>query len=134
MRRLADDRQHLRERNAPSDNRAEKIRVVGDDGKAQDIAGDEVLDVSTIYVYPDGRYIRGSQLGANGVLKLPYGTKVLLGYSIGGPISSTRPASTVCGSRWRSQDTYYLIANTLIPGNKIDAGHLPSGTIVFFKS
>ena len=120
--------------NAPAENRPEKVLVVGDNGKAQDIAGDEVLKASTIYVYPDGRYLRGNQLGASGVLKLPYGTKVLLGYAIGGPISASQPAATICGNRWRSPETYFLIASALIPGNKVNEAKIPPGTIVFFKS
>ncbi len=120
--------------NAPADNRTEKYQVVGDNGKAQDIAGGEVLRVSTIYVYPDGRYVRGSQLGADGVLKLPYGTKVLLGYSIGGPISSSRPAMSICGARWRSPETYFLISGALVSGNKVDEAKIPPGTMLFFKN
>ena len=120
--------------NAPADNRLEKFQVVGDNGKAQDIAGDEVLNSSTIYVYPDGRYIRGSQLGAGGVVKLPYGTKVLLGYAIGGPISPSRPAASFCGNRWRSPETFFLISGVLIPGNQVDDTKIPSGTMLFFKS
>ncbi len=120
--------------NAPADNRPEKFQVVGDNGKPQDIAGDEVLDFSTIYVYPDGRYMRGSQLGAGGVVKLPYGTKVLLKYAIGGPISPSRPAVSICGNRWRSPETFFLISGVLIPGNKVDEAKIPSGTMLFFKS
>ena len=120
--------------NAPADNRLEKFQVVGDNGKAQDIAGDEVLNSSTIYVYPDGRYIRGSQLGAGGVVKLPYGTKVLLGYAIGGPISHSRPAASFCGNRWRSPETFFLISGVLIPGSQVDDAKIPSGTMLFFKS
>ena len=119
--------------NSPADNRPEKVKVVGDNGKAQDIAGDEVLKASTIYVYPDGRYIRGSQLGANGVVKLPYGTKVLLGYEIGGPISASRPAAAICGTRWRSPETYFLISGALTPGNKVDDAKIPAGAMLFFK-
>ena len=119
--------------NAPADNRLEKFQVVGDNGKAQDIAGDEVLKASTVYVYPDGRYMRGSQIGAAGVLKLPYGTKVLVGYEIGGPISSSRPAASICGNRWRSPDTYFLIAGALVPGSKVDDAKIPSGAMLFFK-
>ena len=120
--------------NAPADNRVEKYQVVGDNGKAQDIAGDEVLHASTIYVYPDGRYVRGSQLGAAGAIKLPYGTKVLLGYAVGGPITPGRPATAICGNRWRSPETYFLIAGVLIPGNKVDDAKIPAGTMIFFKS
>ena len=119
--------------NAPADNRTEKFKVVGDNGKAQDIARDEVLKPSTIYVYPDGRYIRGNKLGADGVLKLPYGTNVLLGYEIGGPVSVSRPATAICGARWRSPETYFLIAGALVPGNKVDDAKIPSGAMVFFK-
>lgn len=118
----------------PAANRLEKVQVVGENGKAQDIAGNEVLGASTIYVYPDGRYIRGKQLGASGVLKLPYGTKVLLGYVVGGPISASRPAAAICGARWRSPETYFLISGSLIPGNKVDEAKIPPGTMVFFKS
>jgi hypothetical protein len=120
--------------NAPSANRTETYQVVGINGKAQDIAGDEVLAASTIYVYPDGRYTRGSQIHADAVIKLPYGTKVLLGYVVGGPIASNRPATAICGNRWRSADTFFLISGVLVPGNKVDDGKIPSGTMLFFKN
>jgi len=120
--------------NAPADNRPEKVRVVGDNGKPQDIAGAEALDVTTLYVYPDGRYYRGSQLGSKGVLNVPYGTKVLVGYAIGGPVTSARPASVICGSRWRSADTFYLLSNVLVPGTRIDDSKIPAGTMVFYKN
>ncbi len=120
--------------NAPADNRIETYQVVGINGRAQDIAGDEVLAATTIYVYPDGRYERGSQLKADAVLKLPYGTKVLLGYAVGGPIANNRPATAICGNRWRSADTFFLISGVLVPGNKVDDGKIPVGTMLFYKS
>ncbi len=120
--------------NSPADNRTETYQVIGVNGKAQDIAGDEVLRASTIYVYPDGRYIRGSQLGAKGAIALPYGTKVLLGYAIGGPVTASRKAIDICGNRWRSPETFFLISGVLIPGNKVDDAKIPVGAMVFFKS
>ncbi len=120
--------------NAPADNRTETYQVVGINGKAQDIAAEEVLSGSTIYVYPDGRYVRGSQLRPDGVLKLPYGTKVLLGYAIGGPVSASKPAAGICGNRWRSADTFFLIASVLVPGNRVDDSKIPAGTMIFYKS
>ena len=120
--------------NAPGDNRTEKIQVVGINGRAQDIAGDEVLKPTTVYVYPDGRYARGSQLKADAVLKLPYNTKVLLGYAIGGPVSSSRNATAICGNRWRSADTFFLISGVLVPGNKVDDSKIPAGAMIFFKT
>jgi hypothetical protein len=120
--------------NAASENRTEKYQVVGINGRPQDIAGDEVLKSSTLYVYPDGRYVRGSQLNADAVLKLPYGTKVLLGYAVGGPVSSGRKATEICGNRWRAPDTFFLISGALVPGNKVDEGKIPSGTMIFIKT
>lgn len=120
--------------NAPADNRPEKFQVIGDNGKAQDIARDEVLKASTIYVYPDGRYVRGSQLGAEGALKLPYGTKVLVGYAVGGPISGSRSPAAICGNRWRLPDSFFLISGVLIPGNKVDDTKIPTGTMMFIKN
>jgi len=120
--------------NAPADNRTETYQVVGVNGKAQDIAGDEVLAATTIYVYPDGRYTRGSQLKADAVLKMPYGTKILLGYAVGGPVAANRPATAICGNRWRAADTFFLISGVLVPGNKVDDSKIPAGTMLFFKS
>lgn len=119
--------------NAPAQNRNEKFRVVGVNGNAQDIAGDEVLRASTIYVYPDGRYLRGNQLTASSVLRLPYGTDVLVGYAVGGPITASRPPSVFCGNRWRSSDSFFLLSGSLIPGNKVDDTKLPVGAVFFYK-
>lgn len=116
------------------ENRPETYQVVGVNGRVQDIAGDEVRRSSTIYVYPDGKYVHGSQLSASDVLKLPYGTKVLLGYSVGGPITPQRLATQICGNRWRSADTFFLISGILVPGNQVDDSKIPSGTILFYKS
>lgn len=119
---------------ASSENRVERYQIVGINGRPQDIAGEEVLRASTIYVYPDGRYVRGSQLTADAVLKLPYGTKVLLGYAVGGPVSSSRNATAICGNRWRAPDTFFLISGVLVPGNKVDDARIPSGTMIFVKA
>ncbi len=116
------------------ENRVETFQVIGVNGKAQDIAGDEVRSSSTLYVYPDGKYVRGSQLGATDILKLPYGSKVLVGYSVGGPVTGNRLATAICGNRWRSPDTFFLIEGVLVPGNKVDDAKIPVGTMVFFKS
>ncbi|MDD4101018.1 MAG: N-acetylmuramoyl-L-alanine amidase [Kiritimatiellae bacterium] len=120
--------------NSKEDNLPETYQTIGVNGKAQDIAGEEVMAASTVYVFPDGKYMRGSQLSAAAVLKLPYGTKVLTGYAVGGPITAKRPATEICGNRWRSADTFFLIAGVLVPGDKVDDSKIPAGTMVFFKS
>lgn len=119
---------------AASENRPETYQMIGNLGNAQDIAGEEVLSATTIYVLPDGRYKLGNQLTAAAALKLPYGTKVLLGYAVGGPVSARRPASAICGSRWRSPETFFLTGNALVPGSKVDDTKIPAGTMLFFRN
>lgn len=119
--------------NAPARNVPETFRVIGRDGRVQDIVGQEALSATTIYIYPDGRYVRGSQLRADTVLKLPYGTRALLGYAVGGPITATRSVLEVVGNRWRSPDTFFLISGALVPGNQVDDEKIPVGSMVFFK-
>ncbi len=118
---------------AQGDNPAESIRIIGQHGKAQDIAGAEVRLSSTVYIFKDGRYRRGHQLTATDIVKLPYGTKVLVGYSVGGPISKSACASQICGNRWKSKDTYFLISGSLVPGDKVDDKKIPVGAMIFYK-
>ena len=89
---------------------------------------------STIYVYPNGRYVPGNQLTAEAILKLPYGTKILLDYSVAGSVSSQRSPITLCGSRWKLATTYYLINGALMPGNMVDDGKIPAGTTIFTRN
>jgi hypothetical protein len=108
--------------------------VVGMNGHVQDIAGTAVRMTSTIYVYPHGRYVQGSQLTPEAILKLPFGTKVLLDYTIAGSVSAQRPPLTLCGSKWKLTTTYYLINGALIPGNMVNDGKIPAGTTIFTRN
>jgi hypothetical protein len=101
--------------------------------RAQDIAGTAIRSATTLYVYPDGRYAAGSQLTSGAILKLPYGTKVLLDYAVAGTVSSQRPPLLICGSKWKSPTTYYLLNGALIPGNMVNDGKIPSGTPIFIR-
>jgi len=103
------------------------------DGSAQDIIGTAVWSPSVFYIYPDGKHKSGDQLTAEQIQKLPYGTKVLQGYAVGGPVQATTPPSAICGNRWRDATTFYLISGTLTPGDKIDDKKIPAGTMLFFK-
>ena len=116
-----------------ADNPDESFQVIGQHGQAQDIAGAEVLSASTIYIFTDGSYKQGNQLAPQQILKLPYGTKVLVGYAVGGPISPSRCASAICGGRWKSKDTFFLISGALVPGDEVDDKKIPAGTMIFFK-
>jgi len=108
--------------------------TVGPRDQAQDIAGVAVRMSSTLYVYPNGRFVQGNQLTPDAILKLPYGTKVLLDYSVAGAVSSLRSPITICGSRWKLPTTYYLLSGALIPGNMIDDGKIPARTLIFTRN
>jgi len=107
--------------------------TVGVDGRAQDIVGSTGWMPSTFYITPDGKYKSGDQVTADDILKLPYGTKVLQDYAVGGPILASSPPSVICGNRWREPTTFYLVSGTLVPGDKIDDRKIPAGTMLFFK-
>jgi hypothetical protein len=109
-------------------------QTIGIQGRAQEIADRAVLLSSTIYVYPHGRFVLGNQLTPEAILKLPYGTKVLLDYNVAGTVSAQRSPITICGSRWKLGTTYYLINGALIPGNMVDDGKIPAGTTIFAKN
>lgn len=108
--------------------------IVGPRDRAQDIAGRAARMSSTLYVYPNGRFVQGNQLTPEAVLKIPYGTKVLLDYSVAGAVSAQRSPLTICGSRWKLPTTYYLISGALIPGNMIDDGKIPAKTLIFTRN
>lgn len=117
-----------------SENRPETFKVIGTHGSAREIAGDEIRKLTTIYICPDGRYFRGSQITLDRIAKLPHGTRVLVGYALGGPITAKRPASSFSGNRWRAPDTFFLLSKTLVPGNRVDDSKIPSGTVFFYKN
>ena len=102
---------------------------------AADAAGAEALSESTIYLLPNGKYLRGSDLDAAIAQKLPKGTRVFVGYKIGGPVSARRAAFDICGASWRAPDTYFLFPNkTLHTGDSIDPAKIPAGAIIFYKN
>jgi len=108
-------------------------QTIGVNTSAQDIAGKAVRAATTFYIYPNGRYASGQQLTAGAILKLPYGTKVLVDYTLAGIVSSQRPPLVICGNKWKLATTYYLLNGVLIPGNMIDDGKIHSGTPVFTR-
>ena len=114
----------------------EEVQTIGEDGtSASDIAGDEAWDPSTIYIFRDGHFLRGSQVPAAIHEKLPNGTRMLVGFATGGPISPTRRAAEICGARWRLPDTYYLLpGGALKPGSEVSTGKISSGTMVFYRN
>lgn len=108
-------------------------QTIGVNTSAQDIAGKAIRSPTTFYVYPSGHYSAGSQLTATALLKMPYGTKVFVDYTLAGTVSSQRPPLVICGYKWKLASTYYLINGALLPGNMVNDGKIPSGTPIFTR-
>jgi hypothetical protein len=121
---------------APGDaNPDESPGTIGVDAATPaDVAGREALGPQTIYLLRDGRYLRGSDLTAEIVAAMPAGTRVLAGYAVGGPVTSRRRAFDICGPRWQAADTFYLFPDGKVRnGTAVDAGRIPSRTMIFYK-
>lgn len=119
-----------------NENPAEGLATIGVDGTAAELAGDDVLAASTFYFPPDSgnRYQAGSSLDVAKVAALPSGTRMLVGYSVGGPVSPKRPVFEICSVRWNRPDTYYLTADgKLTSGDQINEKTIPVGAFVFFR-
>ena len=114
----------------------ENVQTLGVDGtSARDIAGDEAWNDTTIYIFRDGRFLRGSQVPSNVREKLPSGTRMLVGFAAGGPINSLRRAYDICGARWRLPDTFYLSpGGALKTGSDVGSGKIANGTMVLFRN
>lgn len=117
------------------DDRPETYRTIGIDGKTlEDLAGDEAYTPRVIFVRPNGTYGHGSDLTRVTAAKLPYGTKVLVGYAVGGPVSKSLNAVRICGGAWKSPNTFYLISRALVAGDQVDEKRISVGTMIFYRN
>jgi hypothetical protein len=121
---------------ADASSTADEVQVIGVDGStAAEIAGDEAWDASTLYLFRDGRYLRGSQLPVPVRARLPVGTRMLVGYSVIGPAAAAQRAQELCGNRWRLPDTFYLLGGGVLRnGREIGSGLLDKGAVVFYRN
>lgn len=117
-----------------SEGANEGVLVIGRDGEsASDVAGEETRQATTIYFLEDGRVRQGHELTAKAVASLPKGTRLLVGYTHGGYITSRRPASEICGQKWNFESTYYRFPDgSLRRGSTVRDGAIPPRTMVFF--
>ncbi len=114
----------------------EGVKTIGvDGGSAAEIAGDEAWNGTTVYIFRDGHFVRGSDLSPALRAKLPAGTRMLVGFAAGGPIGPSKRAYEICGARWHQPSTFFLLPGGGIKtGNEVSDGKLPAGTMVFFRS
>jgi hypothetical protein len=117
-------------------NGTEGVQTLGVDGaSAKAIAGDEAWSGTTIYIFRDGRFVRGCDLSKSQRDRLPKGTRMLVGFVAGGPITAARRANEICGARWRQPYTFFLLPGGVIkPGSEMDEGKIPSGAMIFYRS
>jgi len=119
-----------------TENATEGILTIGVDGTVQDLAGDEMTAHSTIYFSSKNtaQYRHGSSLTLAEIDGLPKGTKMLVGYSIGGPVSSRLPVFNICSVKWNRPDTFYLDpCGKLISGDQVNEKNIKAGSMVFYR-
>ncbi len=110
------------------------VKVLGTHGRTiYELAGNEAASPHVIIVKTDGTFCRGSELSRAEASKLHVGTKVLLGYAVGGPVSAGNGPIKICGGAWKLPTTYYLVQGTLVPGDKIDDRRIRAGTYIFYR-
>lgn len=98
------------------------------------LIGEAIHGKDTWYIRPTGGRVQGSRLNDRQLTTLPPGTKILVGYTMGGPVTSRRLPSHICPTRWDAPDTFYLIpGRELQPAGKMDMRRVPSGTYIFYR-
>ncbi len=117
------------------DNVSEKIKMSSSSrSSGRDIAGDEYNSKTTLYFLKKGKVVAGNKLSGKTLNNLPQGTKILVGYVIGGSISARKSAFDVCGARWDDPSTvYYFPDGSFKYGTTINEKTIPKKTQVFFQ-
>lgn len=122
------------EDSSASENANEGLLTIGEDGSVQELAGDAMAASTTFYFPPNADYRVGSTMTLAEIDALPTGTRVLLGYKQGGPISAKTPVFSICGPRWNQEDTYYWTKGKgLVSGDEITERSISSGARVFYR-
>ncbi len=99
------------------------------------LVGDAVFAKDTWYIRPTGGRIQGATLNVQTLASLPPGTKILVGYAMGGPVTSKNLPAQICPTQWDAQDTFYLLpGKPLQPFGKLDMRKIPAGTYIFYRN
>lgn len=108
--------------------------------RATDLVGDAFDEKTTIYFLPSGLIRTGNALASSkrsrGILgKLPFGTRILLGYVYGGYITRGRFPRQIAGHKWNYPSTFYRLPDgRILTGDEIDQRSIPNKTLIFFQS
>lgn len=99
------------------------------------VAGEAVFAADTWYIRPTGGRVQGSKLTEKTLAAMPPGTKILVGYAMGGPVTSRRLPSQICPTQWDAPDTFYLMpGQPLRASGDVDMRRVPAGTYVFYRN
>lgn len=118
------------------ENPSEGLVTISPNDPASELAGDEVRASSTFYFVPGSgqKFRSGATLTQGAIDALPTGTRMLVGYNVGGPISPRLPVFNICGVRWNRPDTFYLTSGgKLTSGDEINDKNIPAGAMVFYR-
>lgn len=100
-----------------------------------ELAGGETYSPTTIYFLPDGRMRPGDRLRGSPLLEHPpEGLRLLVGYVIGGEVTTKTHAVDIAGDSWNYPSTFYRLPNHSIRrGDQIDESAIPPGTLVLYR-
>lgn len=98
------------------------------------LVGNAVFLPDTWYALPSGGRICGSELTEQQARTLPLGTKILVGYSMVGPVTKTQLPAALCPAAWSSAETYYQFPGKSIrAAPSVDMRSVPVGTYIFMR-
>ena len=128
--------QHLRPAGCRSaDAAGSPVQTLAKGAHPRRLIGEAVFAQDTWYIRPTGGSVRGSALSEKTLAALPPGTKILVGYARGGPVTSRRLPAQICPTQWDAPDTFYLMpGQPLRPAGAIDMKRVPPGTLVFYRN
>jgi len=112
----------------------EKVAPSAVGNAASDVAGDEILEATTIYFLTNGKVRQGNEMTRAEVEALPVGTRVMVGYLHGGYVTAKRSPFEICGTKWNAPTTYYRFTDgRIVSGEQLKEGSIPPMTMVFFQ-
>jgi hypothetical protein len=110
------------------------IKVITDSATAWSHAGKAYNRNSTIYIFPNGRVVRGA--GISDWDDLPKMTRLIIGYRGPFKIDRETTAYRIAGQKHKNRTTVYFIPPRIVmAGDQIaDFKSLPTGTMVFLPN
>jgi N-acetyl-anhydromuramyl-L-alanine amidase AmpD len=109
---------------------------LGRDGATPgEIVGEAFDAPTTIYLKPDGRVLRGSDIAARDFRRLPRGTRILVGYRLLGMVTPSRTAYELVGAAYKNDTTLYVLPGGAVRnGREIRENQIPGGTRILVAS